>query len=216
MPPKELRIVAERIVNGVVYGADGPDTGEAAAGHDERQHPLADGGWGGSHSVASSIEETGVALTALSRARPDADPDRIMRAVARGARWLVDATKQGECTVAFPTGLYFARLWYFEEVLRRALSVDLCHRRSFWGARLLVRYSDNVIVRCVGHRSVAGAPRTSPSSVTTVADATTRRASSAEANRWEAISRASMAIGMVRPPNGSGVRRKVVPSRRMV
>ncbi|MGH9159132.1 MAG: prenyltransferase/squalene oxidase repeat-containing protein, partial [Vicinamibacteraceae bacterium] len=75
-----------------------------------------DGGWGGSHGVASSIEETGVALTALSRARPDADPDRTLRAVARGAAWLVEATKQGECTSASPIGLYFARLWYFEEL----------------------------------------------------------------------------------------------------
>ncbi|MPZ16290.1 MAG: squalene--hopene cyclase [Luteitalea sp.] len=76
----------------------------------------ADGGWGGSRGVASSIEETGVALTALSRAKSDADPDRVTRAVARGAEWLLKATKRGECTPASPIGLYFARLWYFEEL----------------------------------------------------------------------------------------------------
>ena len=42
----ELRIVAESFVNEVVYSPDGLDTGEAAAGHDERQHLLADVGVG--------------------------------------------------------------------------------------------------------------------------------------------------------------------------
>lgn len=76
----------------------------------------ADGGWGGSPGVASSIEETGVVLTALARARSDADPEKIARAVARGADWLIGATNRGECTPASPIGLYFARLWYFEEL----------------------------------------------------------------------------------------------------
>src|SRR5258705_9696211 len=43
---RELRVVTERFVNEVVYSPDGLDTGEAAAGDDGRQHPLADGGVG--------------------------------------------------------------------------------------------------------------------------------------------------------------------------
>ena len=52
----------------------------------------ADGGWGGSRAVPSSIEETGVVLAALGRSVADGDERRIGEAVARGARWLSDAT----------------------------------------------------------------------------------------------------------------------------
>ena len=32
------------------------------------------------------------------------------------ARWLVDATLDGKEEAAAPLGLYFARLWYYEEL----------------------------------------------------------------------------------------------------
>ena len=51
----------------------------------------ADGGWGGSRGVTSSIEETGVVLAALGRSVADGDAPQISNAVARGARWLIDA-----------------------------------------------------------------------------------------------------------------------------
>jgi squalene-hopene/tetraprenyl-beta-curcumene cyclase len=75
----------------------------------------ADGGWGGSRGVTSSIEETGVVLAALGRSVADGDAQGISDAVGRGARWLVDADVGAE-TAASPVGLYFARLWYFEEM----------------------------------------------------------------------------------------------------
>src|SRR4030095_10915639 len=43
----------------------------------------ADGGWGGSRGVRSSIEETGVVLAALGRSVSDGDEHRMSNAIAR-------------------------------------------------------------------------------------------------------------------------------------
>ncbi|MBI4478370.1 MAG: hypothetical protein HY654_14445, partial [Acidobacteria bacterium] len=76
-----------------------------------------DGGWGGAPGVPSTIEETGLALQALG-AVAAAEPARpeMRDGIERGARWLVNATGEGRHTPASPIGLYFARLWYFEEL----------------------------------------------------------------------------------------------------
>jgi squalene-hopene/tetraprenyl-beta-curcumene cyclase len=76
----------------------------------------ADGGWGGDRAVPSSIEETGIVVAALGRSVTDGDERQISEAVARGARWLIDATIDGTELPAAPLGLYFARLWYYEEL----------------------------------------------------------------------------------------------------
>jgi len=76
----------------------------------------ADGGWGGHRAVPSSVEETGVVLAALGRSVADGDEPAITKTVARGAGWLVAAIADGQQAVATPLGLYFARLWYFEEL----------------------------------------------------------------------------------------------------
>jgi squalene-hopene/tetraprenyl-beta-curcumene cyclase len=73
-----------------------------------------DGGWGGDRGVASSVEETGVALAALVRSLDDGDLHAVSMAAARGARWLTSAVSSDVC--AAPVGLYFARLWYYEEL----------------------------------------------------------------------------------------------------
>lgn len=70
----------------------------------------ADGGWGGG-ATRSSIEETGIALQALADGSPGAP-----RAVMRGVRWLIASTNEGRDTPPAPIGLYFARLWYYEEL----------------------------------------------------------------------------------------------------
>jgi squalene-hopene/tetraprenyl-beta-curcumene cyclase len=76
----------------------------------------ADGGWGGDASVASSIEETALAIDALAAACPSGNgPPVIVQAVHRGAQWLIASTNRGTSVPASPIGLYFARLWYFEE-----------------------------------------------------------------------------------------------------
>jgi len=93
----------------------------------------ADGGWGGAASVVSSIEETALAVDALATA--GSDPSTA-RAVRRGADWLIVHTHHGTYLPASPMGLYFASLWYSEELypiiftltaLSRALRMLTCH-----------------------------------------------------------------------------------------
>jgi squalene-hopene/tetraprenyl-beta-curcumene cyclase len=79
----------------------------------------ADGGWGGDVSVPSSIEETALAVDALASVLLQSEirnPKSAIEAVRRGADWLIANTHQGRSTPASPIGLYFARLWYFEEL----------------------------------------------------------------------------------------------------
>ncbi len=79
----------------------------------------ADGGWGGAPSVASSIEETALAVDALAQsvgAHHHSPVPAMNEAIARGAQWLIDHTEKGRSTPACPIGLYFAQLWYFEEL----------------------------------------------------------------------------------------------------
>lgn len=68
-----------------------------------------DGGWGGAHRARSSVEETALAVTALCGS--DAH-----QAVRSGTRWLLGATDGGSRIPAAPIGLYFAKLWYSEEL----------------------------------------------------------------------------------------------------
>jgi squalene-hopene/tetraprenyl-beta-curcumene cyclase len=81
-----------------------------------------DGGWGGDRGVPSSVEETGVALSALGKAHAQ-DDGRTADALIRGTRWLVEATR-AERLDASPFGLYFARLWYYEELYPLIFAVD--------------------------------------------------------------------------------------------
>ena len=75
-----------------------------------------DGGWGGGPSVRSSLEETAVALSGLLSARDACDSIAISLAVRRGVAWMLRATMGGHHFPATPVGLYFARLWYSEEL----------------------------------------------------------------------------------------------------
>jgi squalene-hopene/tetraprenyl-beta-curcumene cyclase len=92
-----------------------------------------DGGWGGDIGAPPSIEETGAALQALARsAAPQTDGDVPRRA----ALWLSAATDEGRRAPAAPLGLYFARLWYFEELypLVFALGGLIAWRRTSGGS----------------------------------------------------------------------------------
>ncbi len=70
------------------------------------------GGWGGDAGVEPSIEETALALTALS------DVPAAESSVVRGAEWLANAwlAASDKGPEASPIGLYFAKLWYFERL----------------------------------------------------------------------------------------------------
>ena len=69
----------------------------------------ADGGWGGVRGVASSTEETSLAVKALARTEHVAATDR-------GIEWLVERIENGTWREPSPIGFYFAKLWYYERL----------------------------------------------------------------------------------------------------
>jgi squalene-hopene/tetraprenyl-beta-curcumene cyclase len=82
-----------------------------------------DGGWGGAAGVVSSIEETALAVDALAGSCGEGDNSAIRKAIRRGAEWLISRTREGQSLPASPIGLYFARLWYFEELYPRIFAL---------------------------------------------------------------------------------------------
>jgi squalene-hopene/tetraprenyl-beta-curcumene cyclase len=91
-----------------------------------------DGGFGGAPGVASSIEETALALEALCDAsRAGLRPMNELRpAIDRAAGWLRAATNGGSEFPARPIGLYFARLWYSERLYPLAFTVSALERAA--------------------------------------------------------------------------------------
>jgi squalene-hopene/tetraprenyl-beta-curcumene cyclase len=81
-----------------------------------------DGGWGGHCGVVSSIEETGIVLAALGRQSPSAC-EGIGGALSRGVRWITEAVTDRRVSPA-PLGLYFAKLWYYEELYPLIFAVE--------------------------------------------------------------------------------------------
>jgi squalene-hopene/tetraprenyl-beta-curcumene cyclase len=92
-----------------------------------------DGGFGAAAGIAPSIEETALAVEALadllSRGEPVTGSSRserhgeqqipreaIQHALTRATDWLLQATQDGRRFPASPIGLYFAKLWYSEEL----------------------------------------------------------------------------------------------------
>lgn len=69
----------------------------------------ADGSFGGDANSPSSIEETAVALHALSVSSSSQD-------LGSSIQWLLTATDHGTRFPSAPIGLYFARLWYHEQL----------------------------------------------------------------------------------------------------
>ncbi len=72
-----------------------------------------DGGWAGALNAASSVEETALAVEALSHANLSADE---RAALIHGANWLIERVTSGAWREPSPIGFYFARLWYFEKL----------------------------------------------------------------------------------------------------
>ncbi|MCX6837748.1 MAG: squalene--hopene cyclase [Verrucomicrobia bacterium] len=71
----------------------------------------ADGSFGGDQNAPSSIEETAVALQALTHRSADA----LIR-IQKATQWLLNNTAEGTRFSTAPIGLYFARLWYHEQL----------------------------------------------------------------------------------------------------
>ena len=72
-----------------------------------------DGGWGGSACVQSTVEETAQSVIALSKF---ANRERVMDALKCGAEYLKKKVENGTWLIPSPIGLYFASLWYSEEL----------------------------------------------------------------------------------------------------
>ncbi len=75
----------------------------------------ADGGWGAEAKVASSVEETALAVESLALAGSSNIPEHA-EALQRGIRWLVQAVEAGVWVEPSPIGFYFAKLWYYERL----------------------------------------------------------------------------------------------------
>ena len=91
-----------------------------------------DGGFGPAVSLPTSIEETALAVEALASVIPDlADSQQsgqTSAAVVQGLEWLMQATAGGSQFPAAPIGLYFAKLWYFEDLYPLSFTVAACER----------------------------------------------------------------------------------------
>lgn len=95
----------------------------------------ADGGWGGDGLAPASIEETALAVDAMTkcfvRLRTGGDPagaDQLAAAISSGADWLIRRTEGGERFDPSPIGLYFARLWYHEQLYPLIFTVSALGR----------------------------------------------------------------------------------------
>ena len=94
----------------------------------------ADGGVGGGPELTPTIEETALTVEALARvaaeSRDAALRSRATNAVASGVAWLLEHTAAGTHFPAAPIGLYFAKLWYDEELYPLAFTVAALERAA--------------------------------------------------------------------------------------
>jgi squalene-hopene/tetraprenyl-beta-curcumene cyclase len=84
-----------------------------------------DGGWGGALDVASTVEQTALAVSALSRF---AERELVPEAVEGGVEYLVGRVEDETWTEPSPIGLYFASLWYTEALYPVAWTVEALGR----------------------------------------------------------------------------------------
>ena len=79
-------------------------------------------------------DETALAVEALARvaaeSRDAALRSRATEAVACGVAWLLEHTAAGTRVPAAPIGLYFAKLWYDEELYPLAFTVEAMERAA--------------------------------------------------------------------------------------
>lgn len=85
----------------------------------------ADGGWGAAAGCPSMIQETSLALSALSYFR---DRPGTGEAIQRGLAYLIQGIEQGGLNDAQPIGLYFAQLWYSEKLYPMIWAVEALGR----------------------------------------------------------------------------------------
>jgi squalene-hopene/tetraprenyl-beta-curcumene cyclase len=88
-----------------------------------------DGSWGGGMDAPCTVEETALAVEALSAVLAlKTLPAGISRmelesGVVLGTNWLLAQVESGEWTRSSPIGFYFAKLWYYEKLYPRIFTV---------------------------------------------------------------------------------------------
>lgn len=114
-----------------------------------------DGGWGGQSDVPSSIEETALAIEALSaciskhssllpisKQLSDSDHATTLTAIRSGLHWLGTATRTGTDFPASPIGFYFAKLWYYEKLYPLVYTVAALNRAHSISTMLFPEHSN--------------------------------------------------------------------------
>jgi squalene-hopene/tetraprenyl-beta-curcumene cyclase len=115
-----------------VFGCDWDSLRSAVTWLVNAQSP--DGSWGGDHGCQASIEETALAVEALSGAQSVDVTDLAVGesalhiAVERGTQWLLARVESGEWTQPSPIGFYFAKLWYYEKLYPMIFTVGALNR----------------------------------------------------------------------------------------
>ncbi|MCP4712470.1 MAG: squalene--hopene cyclase [Planctomycetes bacterium] len=115
-----------QVLSGIIEAA-GRFFPEAAVGIDRGVRWLlrvqnSNGGWGGAAGVASSVEETAVAIGTLGKywgrggKNSSVDLKKVKHAIEAGIDWLGEKTEEGARFEPSPIGLYFAKLWYYERL----------------------------------------------------------------------------------------------------
>jgi squalene-hopene/tetraprenyl-beta-curcumene cyclase len=94
-----------------------------------------DGGVGGGPGLAPSIEETAVTVEALAGFLCGEDGTAELRrqaagAVEQGIHWLLSRTAGGRTFPTAPIGLYFAKLWYAEDLYPVVFTVAALERAA--------------------------------------------------------------------------------------
>lgn len=85
----------------------------------------ADFGWGGFEGSPSTVEETSLAITALSYGNDLKDEN-----VCKGVEWLIDQVEAESFDQPSPIGFYFAKLWYFERMYPQVFLASALGRAS--------------------------------------------------------------------------------------
>jgi squalene-hopene/tetraprenyl-beta-curcumene cyclase len=91
------------------------------------EHQNVDGGWGGSDSNGSSVEETALCVEALA----GCNYAGAENATNAGLAWLIEAIKSERVENSSPIGFYFAKLWYYEKLYPLIFAAGALNRASF-------------------------------------------------------------------------------------
>lgn len=75
------------------------------------------GTWGGEQGLSPTLEETAAVVEAFGRLHTAGFCDAtVAEEIAPAVAWLIERTHQGQRFPPAPIGLYFARLWYHEQL----------------------------------------------------------------------------------------------------